>query len=403
MRSHLPFVSRQAGRNSTLNLRILLCLLALPLWAAARENPSAKDSQFVQAESRATEPQNKSRLDRLQLAAAAPIPVTSLPITITEPGTYVLPQDLVLDTSMDLQAVRIFSSDVILDCQGKRITATIAGSGSFGVTVGKVQRVTVMNCILEGFGYGIRGGAGGTDLQMLNNELRGGGDIGIYVAGNNTHVVGNRIIAQRYLDSDSSSGIGIMLASFDGTGSQPSTGALIQDNVIVGLKGRDRAVGIEIVGSVGAQVLGNKILDIGADNPGAYVYAIFLRASYRWPKPPGVDVLTSGTIIRNNELMLRQKPLNTFAYATDGIALEAAECVGNLSIGFAKAFSRCLAASNNIELGTLHPTAVNGSQPLLKSRTTPSSASMPAVSSSMPEQASGQDSVVRESGEPDPS
>ncbi|HET6782477.1 MAG TPA: hypothetical protein VFH12_01425, partial [Pseudoxanthomonas sp.] len=245
------------------------------------------------------------------------------------------------------------------------------------------------------------------DLQVLNNELRDGGDIGIWVGGNNTHVVGNRIVAQHYLDADSSSGIGIMVVSFDSASGQPSTGALIQDNVIVGLKGRDRAAGIEIVGSVGAQVLGNKILDISADNPGAYAYAIFLRASYRWPKPPGVDVLTSGTIIRNNELMLRQPPLNTFAYATDGIALDAAECVGNLNIGFAKAFNRCLAASNNVELGTLHPTAVNGSQPLLKLQAAPPSAAMPMISGNASEQTTEQDSSVsthaRPAGEPDPS
>lgn len=386
-----------------MNLRILLCLLALPLWAAARENPSTTDSQLVQTGSRAAKPQSKSRLDRLQLAAAATTPINSLPITIAAPGTYVLQQDMVLDTSAFSQAVTIHSGSVILDCQGKRITASFAGSGTIGVTVGGVENVTVMNCILEGFGYGIRGGSGGTGLQVLNNELRDGGDIGIYVAGNNTHVVGNRIVAQHYLDADSGSGVGILIASFDGTGSQPSTGALVQDNVIVGLKGRDRAVGIEIVGSVGAQVLGNKVLDISAGNPGAYAYAIFLRASYRWPKPPGVDILTSGTIIRNNELMLRQSPLNTFAYATDGIALNAVECVDNLSIGFAKAFNRCLAASNNIELGTLHPTAVNGSQPLLKLQATPSSAAMPAVSGSAPEQTSGQDSSVRQLGEPDPS
>lgn len=386
-----------------MNLRILLCLLALPPWAAARENPSTTDSQLVQAGSRATEPQIKSRLDRLQLAAAATIPISSLPATITGPGTYTLQQDMVFDSSAFSQAITIQGDNVILDCQGKRITASTSGSGIAGVVVGGLEGVTVMNCVLEGFGHGIRGGVGGTGLQVLNNELRGGGDIGIYVSGNNTHVVGNRIVAQRYQDAESSSGIGIMVASFDGTGNQPSSGALVQDNVIVGLKGREQAIGIQIVGSSGAQVLGNKVLDISADNPGAYAYAIFLRASYRWPKPPGVDVLTSGTIIRNNELMLRQHPLNTFAYATDGIALDAVECVGNLSIGFAKAFSRCLAASNNIELGTLHPTAVNGSQPLLKLQATPSSTAMPAVSGGAPEQTSGQDSPVHQPGEPDPS
>ena len=267
---------------------------------------------------------------------------------------------------MDVQAVKIFSSDVILDCQGKRITASFVGSGSYGVTVGQVQGVTVMNCILDGFGYGIRGVSGGNGLQVLNNELRGGGDIGILVGGNNTHVVGNRIIAQRYLAPDITSGIGIYIVSAGGTSDLPSTSVLVQDNVIVGLKGWDRAVGIEVVGSVGTQLLGNKILDLSADDPGAYVYGIFLRANYRWPKPPGVDIPTTGTIIRTNELMLRQQPLNTFAYATDGIATEPAECVGNLSIGFAKTFGRCIVAANNIELGTLYPTSSNGSQPRVK-------------------------------------
>lgn len=402
-----------------MKLPIFFCLLALPLCAVGTENrvhgvrgfqssPTA-DPLSVQSDSRATSPPVlKSRLDRLQLATAAAVPVSALPTTITTSGTYVLEQDLVLDTSSFYQAVDIRSGNVILDCQGKRITASVPGSGIYGVFVaGSLDDVTVMNCILEGFGYGIRGGIGSTGLQVLNNELRGGGDIGIYVAGNDAHVVGNRIIAQHYLDAESTSGIGILISSFDGSSNQPSSGALVQDNFIVGLKGREQATGIQIVGSIGAQLLGNKILDISADNPGAYAYAIFLRASYRWPKPPGVDVLTSGTIIRNNELMLRQAPLNTFAYATDGIALDAAECVGNLSIGFAKAFNRCLAASNNIELGTLHPTAVNGSQPLLKLQAAPPSAAMPMISGNASEQATEQDSTVsthaRPAGEPDPS
>ena len=358
-----------------MKLGIFLYLFALPMCAAAErsmQGPSGSglaaiaDAHSMQANAKSSgQILVKSRSDRLQLAAAEEVNVSALPATMSTPGTYVLSQDLVLDSSSFHQAISIRSSDVILDCQGKRISVSVPDGGLEGVFIASsLSEVTVMNCVLEGFDYGVRGGSGGTGLKILNNELHDGGNIGIYVSGNDTHVVGNRIIAQHYTDDSSTSGIGIMLSSFDGTSSMPSSGALIQDNFIVGLKGREQAMGIQIVGSTGAQVLGNKILDISADDQGAYVYAIFLRASYRWPKPPGVDVLTSGTIIRSNELMLRQHPLNTFAYATDGIALDPIECVGNLSIGFAKsAFSRCVTASNNIESGTLYPMLINGSQP----------------------------------------
>lgn len=330
--------------------------------------------------------QRRPAMQRNQLQARVAAAVASnQTLTISNPGIYVLGQDLALEYP-NHTAVRILASDVTLDCQGKSLRPASRDDGNEGVFIqAALTGVIVTNCVIEDFTFGIRGGAGGTGLQALNNDIRNTG-IGIYLAGNDTLIAGNRIVAMDYFLGPPDRGIGILLSSFDGTSDQPSTGAVIQDNVIVGIAGSQQAIGIEVVGSQGAKLLGNKILDLSVTGPDAMVHGISLRASYRWPKPPGQDVLTTGTIMRGNELMIRQHPLNTFAYATDGIALEAAECVGNLSIGFATpAFAGCLVASKNIEVRTLFPTAVNGSQPKVPSKpgatssTTATSASQPAV------------------------
>ncbi|KAF1718055.1 hypothetical protein CSC74_03930 [Pseudoxanthomonas yeongjuensis] len=350
--------------------------------AAIRETRLAESPNRPDREAFRRRPaMQRSRLPARVAAAIVP----NQTLTISNPGTYVLDQDLVLEGPYHT-AVRILASDVTIDCQGKSLRPASRAEGNEGVFIqAALTGVIVTNCVIEDFTFGIRGGVGGTGLQALNNDIRNTG-IGIHLAGNGTLIAGNRIVAMDYFLGPPDRGIGILLSSFDGTSDQPSTGAVIQDNVIVGIAGSQQAIGIEVVGSQEAKLLGNKILDLRVTGPDAMVHGISLRALYRWPKPPGQDVLTTGTIIQGNELMIRQHPLNTFAYATDGIALEAAECVGNLSIGFATpAFAGCLVASENIEVRTLFPTAVNGSQPKVPSKpgalpsTTATSASQPAV------------------------
>lgn len=352
---------------------LLAALAGVNAYAAESESraPTA-----AMREARLTESPNgpaRRTFQSRSMVQGSPLPVSlatvastivALPITISEPGTYVIDQDLIMADS-SLPAIRIDANDVTLDCQGNSVRPTYPYGSTWGVTTTPAKTgVTVTNCVIEDFVIGIHGGVGGTGLQALNNDVRNA-SIGIYLAGNDTVIAGNRVVATNYALGLPDRSIGIMLSSFDGTSDQPSTGAVIQDNVIAGITaGSQQAIGIEVVGSQGAMLLGNKILDLSATGPGAIVHGISLRASYRWPKPPGQDVLTTGTIMRGNELMIRQHPLNTFAHATDGIALEAAECVGNLNIGFAgHAFAGCLTSADNIEVPTLFPVAVNGSQP----------------------------------------
>jgi hypothetical protein len=345
----------------------LACVWSAAAWAAEASQSTLSWREEVHRDMDAPERYRQVSSVAMRRGVSPKALINVLPMTISTPGTYMLEGDLELDESQPL-AVSIQSSDVTLDCQGKSLRLRVQNSGTTGVFVATgLNGVTIANCVIENFSIAIRGNTGGTGLEVINNDIRRSTAIGIYVGGDDTLIAGNRVVAMKYLPGEAvTTGVGIMLSSFDATSDRPSTGAVIQGNVIAGIAGREQAMGIYVIGSRGAKLLGNKILDLSVVEPGAMVYGIYLRASYRWPKPPGQDVLTTETILRDNEVMIRQHPLNTFAYATDGIALDAVECQRNTSIGFAvPAFGGCLQAGGNIGISMLYAQRVHGSGPLV--------------------------------------
>ena len=74
------------------------------------------------------------------------------PVTITEPGTYVLANDIVASGN----AIVITCSDVVLDLNGHSISGqNNAGSQAAGVLALDCQNVSVGNGQISGFAYGV--------------------------------------------------------------------------------------------------------------------------------------------------------------------------------------------------------------------------------------------------------
>jgi hypothetical protein len=115
-------------------------------------------------------------------ASAANIQITSLPYTISAPGTYVLTRDLSYSA---LQGVAInilttLAGPVVLDFKGHTITG--AGSTSFGIEIGGVSEyaenaypITIRNGALQGFAIGIDAEQGNlaktTELTVKNMQV----------------------------------------------------------------------------------------------------------------------------------------------------------------------------------------------------------------------------------------
>ena len=78
------------------------------------------------------------------------IPISSIPIHITESGSYYLTQNLVLLEEDDTYGIAIEADNVTLDLKG--FTLTGGGDGTIGMPVKNGQRITVRNGCLRNWG-----------------------------------------------------------------------------------------------------------------------------------------------------------------------------------------------------------------------------------------------------------
>lgn len=144
--------------------------------------------------------------------------ITSLPTVINTPGTWCLARDL---TTIITEGFVVFidADDVVLDCKGHRIAPRIMNRNAetYGVTAADHNNVTVRNCRVDGFRFGILL-QNGTGLEASDNRLSRNTLVGIFVAGDNS---------------------------------------LIKDNAVFDTGGRDNAIGIEGLGNV--DIIGNLV------------------------------------------------------------------------------------------------------------------------------------------------
>jgi hypothetical protein len=119
--------------------------------------------------------------------------IESLPATISTPGVWCLRRDVATGLTSGI-AIQIATNNVTLDCNGYKIGGLAAGAASTtsGVYSGGRQNVTVRNCAVRGFYYGIalEGGAGHlVEDNRLDNNLF----TAIRVSGENSRVRGNAV------------------------------------------------------------------------------------------------------------------------------------------------------------------------------------------------------------------
>ena len=102
--------------------------------------------------------------------------IDSLPTTISSPGIWCLRKDLSTPLGYGA-AIQVTANNVTLDCNGYKVGGLAAGPGSLasGVYASGRQNLTVRNCGIRGFYYGIsiESGAGHLveDNRMDNNLL----------------------------------------------------------------------------------------------------------------------------------------------------------------------------------------------------------------------------------------
>lgn len=119
--------------------------------------------------------------------------IDSLPATISTQGTWCLRKDLATALSYG-DAIEISANNVTIDCNGFKIGGLAAGiySMATGIYAWDRQNVTIRNCNIRGFWYGILLSHGAGHLvqdNLLSNNLA----VGISIEGGNSIVRRNRI------------------------------------------------------------------------------------------------------------------------------------------------------------------------------------------------------------------
>lgn len=217
-------------------------------------------------------------------------PITNIPYTITQPGTYYLVSNLTSTTD----GVIIRTNDVVLDLMGFALSGDRSSSGDIGVYVegtnaAPIQDVVVRNGSIHDFGYGVRmdhSRAG--RLEGLNVASNANG--GIWLYGRYGKCSGNTItdcavhdnneegiIFYGYggqCDGNTIDGCTIVRnrkdgVTFSGTGGQSDGNALLRSTV-VGCSSN----GVYLDGSSSGRCTGNRVVEcaiVGNGQVGIYL------------------------------------------------------------------------------------------------------------------------------------
>ena len=213
-------------------------------------------------------------------AAAASIPVNG-PVVITEPGTYVLTQDIT--SSSQIVCIEIKASNVVFDGQGHLISG-VNKEGSAGIFISKdintpVTGVTIKNVRLSNWFYGIY------LLNAQNGAIQGvtptgNANAGIVLYSGST---GNTISGSTI----SGNGRGIILSTSSGSNT-------VSGNTLTGNSNQ----GIYIFDSNGNTVKGNTITN--NTNAGLFIYSASANTVYNNNFNNVYNALFGGTIGSNS-------------------------------------------------------------------------------------------------------
>ncbi|ACL17144.1 Carbohydrate binding family 6 [Methanosphaerula palustris E1-9c] len=213
-------------------------------------------------------------------ATAASIPVNG-PVVITEPGTYVLTQDIT--SSSQIVCIEIKASNVVFDGQGHQISG-VNNEGSAGIFVSKdastpVTGVTIKNVRLNNWFYGVY------LLNAQNSAIQdvtttGNANAGMVLYSGST---GNTISGSTLTGN----GRGIILSTSSGSNT-------ISGNTLTGNSNQ----GIYIFDSNGNTVNGNTITN--NTNAGLFIYSASANSVYNNNFSNLYNALFGGTIGSNS-------------------------------------------------------------------------------------------------------
>ena len=108
--------------------------------------------------------------------------VTSLPATISTAGVWCMNSDLTTSMTSGM-AIKITSNNVTLDCNDFRLGGLGAGAATAttGIAVMEKSNVTVRNCNVRGFLYGVY--LGGSSNVVEDSRFDANTRLGVYVSG----------------------------------------------------------------------------------------------------------------------------------------------------------------------------------------------------------------------------
>ena len=207
--------------------------------------------------------------------------IDSVPATISTQGVWCLRKDVSTGVTSG-SAINIQANNVTIDCNDFKLGGLSAGNESqaSGIRADGRQNITVRNCNIRGFNYGILlyGGAG----QLIeNNRLDNNLSVGIYANGTNNSIFrSNRVYdTGGYPDNATHAGIN----SYGGDAVE------IADNIIAGVAGTpgyyNAVVGIirgnyvSGVYQTSAQITGNSISGLASTGTGMTAHG-FTNTNY---------------------------------------------------------------------------------------------------------------------------
>lgn len=184
--------------------------------------------------------------------------VEAVPIVITTPGVWCLREDLKV-LGYANSAINIQASDTTLDCKDFSLdgTAIPQDQAQWGIVSDRQHGVTVRNCNVSGFLYGIFfSNTESSGNSIVNNRVHKSVYSGILVVGDGSLVRDNTIL-----------GTGNDLGG-GAVGISTSGSVDVIDNLVFGLRagGGNRAIGISADDAVNSTIAGNRIRGLWATN-----------------------------------------------------------------------------------------------------------------------------------------
>lgn len=218
--------------------------------------------------------------------------INTVPTVITTPGTWCLRHNVITNAT-SIRAVDIRTNNVTIDCNGFRLADAQAGPSTLsnGITTnGSYSNVTVRNCTIIGFNFGIflTGNPPGGGHLIENNLLSNNRSAGIRVDGG-ASIIRHHIVANTGNQPGSVNGIGIVV----------NGGVDVVDNVIDGVAG-DGSVSFAPYGitagdnlAVGSLIRGNRVRNLTPNGSGSSATGIFVYGTGFWVRDNLIGQQTS--------------------------------------------------------------------------------------------------------------